>query len=424
MRRTRGAAGRPLLSQVVLRAVRRIFGGSRGRAAGEWTSLPAGLLPGSDFDYQTAAGDPRHNSVVAICLGWIGDNFPEPRLCVERRRGPDGRTWEPVDDHPLLRLITCPNPEYDSDALWAATAMSYAAFGNAYWFLGRSDGGRGRVTELWHLPTEQLRPLWPEDGSRFLSGYEYRADGRTLRLRPDEVLHFRFGFEPGSLREGWYRLRAVLREVCTDNEAATMMAALLRNMAVPGVLISPADRDLEARPDEVELLRRSLLAGFSGENRGRPLIATTAWRVDRLGLTPEELVLDRTRNIPEARICGALRIPPMVVGMVVGREVQTFSNYAQARRAAYEDCLAPMHRRFARAVERVLLPELGDPGRERLSWDYRDVSALQDERTELFQQNQLGVQGGWMTVNEARARVGLPPLAGGDALAGRERTAA
>jgi len=82
-------------------------------------------------------------------------------------------------------------------------------------------------------------------------------------------------------------------------------------------------------------------------------------RVDRLGLTPEELALDRLRRIPESRICGALRLPAMLVGLSVGDEQRTFSNYAQARRAGYEDCLGPMHRRFARQLTRDLLKELG-----------------------------------------------------------------
>ena len=407
----RRAARRPWL-QRLRGAVRALFDGAGGYTGSPEAMAPAvwgGLLPGARFDYEAAAGNVLRNSAVAICLGWIGDNFPEAELTVERRRG---GLWAVEEAHPLTALLRNPNPEYDGDALWAATAMAYSAFGNAYWLKVRGDGGRGAVRELWHLPPEQVQPVWPADGSRFLTGYAYQVNGRTLILPREDVVHFRFGFDPDNPRLGWNRLRAVLREICTDNEAAGMMAALLRNMAVPGLLIAPADRDTEIRPADAEELRRQIMSEAGGENRGRPIIGSAAWKVERLGLTPEELVLDRVRQIPEARICGALRLPPMVVGLVVGNEQRTFSNYAQARRAAYEDCLAPIGRRFASALERQLLPELGDAARERVRWDYSRVIALQDDRLELFRQNQIAVAGGWMTVEEARTRVGLPRLPG------------
>jgi HK97 family phage portal protein len=367
-------------------------------AGGTW-----GLLPGSSFDYERAAGDPRLNAVAAICLGWIGDNFPEAEAVVERRAEPG---WEPVAEHPLLSLLARPNPDYDGDALWAATAMSYAAFGNCFWHKARSVSGR--VVELWHVPNEQIRPVWPADGSRFLSGYEHRVDGRTRLLRREDVIHFRFGFDPLSQREGWYRLRAVLREVCTDNEAASMMAALLRNMGIPGMMVAPADRDTEIRPEDAQELQQQFLARFGGENRGKPLVGSTAWKVDRLGLTPEELTLDKARQHPEARICAALRLSPMVVGLNVGNEQRTFANYAEARRAAYEDCLTPMARRFARTLTRELLPELSERWEEeRLSWDWSRVLALQPDLLTLYRQNEIAVRDGWMTPEEARARVGL-----------------
>src|SRR5262249_61297241 len=117
-----------------------------------------------------------------------------------------------------------------------------------------------------------------------------------------------------------------------------------------------------------------------------------------------ELATERVGSRPEARICGALRIPGMVVGLNVRSDPRTFSNYPEARRAAYEDCLVPMLRRFAGTLSAQALPDLGDAEREECGWDYSRVAALQDERTEIFRQNTLAVRGGWMTVNEARSR--------------------
>jgi len=361
------------------------------------------LLPGARFDYEREAGDPTANGAVAICLGWIGDNFTEPEMIVERE-APGQELREVVRAHPLASLVANPNPFYDGDALMAATAMSYSAFGNAYWFKARNAAGR--VAELWYVPHWQVRPVWRDGGSEFIGGYEYRVDGRVIPWSREDVVHFRFGFDHRNPRLGQSRLWPVLREVVTDNEASTLMAALLRNMGILGVLITPSDGSVVLKDKDADALRQQYRGRFTREAAGEPFVCAAPLKVERLGLTPEELALDKIRNIPEARICAALRIPPMVVNLTVGEPTRTFSNYGQARRAAYEDCLGPMQRRFARTLERQLLPEVGDPRRERIGWDYSRVSALQDDRTELFRQNAIAVHGGWMTVNEARARVG------------------
>jgi HK97 family phage portal protein len=380
-----------------------------GTVGGNWFGMPdvSRLLPGTLTDWERLAGDVTENGVVAICLGWIADNIVEPALRVERDE-------VPVKAHPLVRLLEQPNPYYDGDALWAATAASYAAHGNAYWLKVR-DGG-GRLSELWWVPFWQVSPCWPSDGGEFISHYVYRVNGQEIPLPREDVVHFRFGVEARNPRLGMSRLRAVLREIVTDNEASTFMAAVLKNMAIPSVLITPLGQSDSVGAAAAEAMQKQFLERYGGDGRGKPFIPSVAMKVERLSLSPEELVLDRVRQFPEARICGALRIPALVVGVNVGDQTRTYANYSQARKAAYEDCLMPLGRRLARAAGSALLPELGDPRRERVTWDYTEVAALRDDLTEVYKRNNLGIAGGWMTVNEARERAGLGAIAGGDGL--------
>ena len=51
-------------------------------------------------------------------------------------------------------------------------------------------------------------------------------------------MHFRFGLDPENDRKGRSPLAGVLREVFTDDEAANYTASLLRNMGVPGIIVS------------------------------------------------------------------------------------------------------------------------------------------------------------------------------------------
>jgi len=396
-----------------LKAFRMAFSGSGGQrwrkvsydvVTGDYDTLGP-RLPGANFDYAKEVGDPWLNSAVAICLGWIADNVAEPSLRVMRRNA--SGVAEPVPEHPLARLLARPNPFYDGEALLAATAMSYAADGNAYWIKARGAGGVGSPLELWYVPSTQIRPIWPDDGTAFLSGYEYRVDDRCHLLALEDVVHFRYGVDRANPRLGVSRLYPVLREIYSDNEANTITAALLRNMGIPSVLITPGGQGEIAGGDAGRLMT-TFQASTTGELRGMPIVAETPMRVDRIGLSPEELALDRIRNVPEARICASLRLPAMVVGLSVGDSTRTYANYQVARRAAYEDCLGPMQRRIARTLNTQLLPDLGDPAREECDWDYSRVAALAPDLTEMYQRNNVAVQGGWMTPAEARALAGLP----------------
>src|SRR5262249_43408200 len=180
-------------------------------------------------------------SVVGAALGWVSDNFPEARLRVVRQTG--AGIAEPVPDHSLARLLARPNPFYSGRAFLSALAMSYAADGNAYAIKARGAGGAGRPLELWFVPPWQMKPVWKQDGSSFLDGYEYSVDNRKPLLRREDVLHFRNGIDRNNPRLGCSRLCPVLREVCAVNSAATMLAAVFRNRGVPSVVLSPATPD-------------------------------------------------------------------------------------------------------------------------------------------------------------------------------------
>lgn len=353
---------------------------------------------GGETDWDALAGDPLENAVVALCLGWIGDNIVEPELRVRDVHG------APVEGNALEALLGQPNPAYDWDGLFAATAMMYAGHGNAYWLLARDRAKRLR--EVWWVAPWEIEPRGTPE--KFLTHYVRRVGGGTEELAPEDVLHFKFGVDPRNPRLGLSRLRSVKREIYTDNQAATFMAALLKNMGIAPIMISPKDTEAVITPGDAEALQKGWLERFTGMNRGKPFVPSLAVNVDRLALTPEDLVLDRVRQFPEARICGALRIPALVVGLNVGDQTRTYANYRQARRAAYEDCLMPMARRLARAMRYRLLLEVGmDPERYEVGWDYSGVAALSDDLSDVFRRNNLGVGGRWMTINEARERAGL-----------------
>ena len=380
-----------------------------------WSRL-GGLLPGSKLDYAREAGDLWRNSVVAIALGWIADNFSDARLIVSKRATGAHEADEPIADHALSKLLNRPNPFYSARALWAATVLSLKIDGNAFWIKARGMGGYGPPLQVWWTPPWTVFPQWPTGPTTtFIDHYKYVVDGRVYRLDPKDVVHFRDGIDPYNLRLGLGRLKGVLRAICSVNEADGYTASILRNMGIPGILFSPDPSDQLSTFDDAGVL--ALLERFKqqvgGENRGQPFGVTTPIRATKLGLSPQELALDTITELPIAQVCAALRIAPMVLGLPdPGR---TYSNLQEAREAAWLDCLVPLQNLLVEdGLQTQLLPDLGDPEAEICGWDRTKVLALQGDSQVKTQAAVSLFTADLLPQNRALEVAGLAPVDGGD----------
>lgn len=389
-------------------------------ALGGWQSVAGfpvvfGTLPGTNFDLLKEVRDPAHNSAVSICLNWVCRQLPEPefQVVVTRRDGTD----EPIANHPVTTLLCNPNPHYDGDALLAATAKSYLVAGNAYWIIERD--GMGRAARIYYAAHWEVSPRWGQDGRDFIVDYLYRPGGmgQGVAIPVEDVVHFRFDLNPylgGRISNS--PMYPILREVLADNEASTYMAMILRNMGIPGVLIGPKSNEHDAviPKDARDQLEELWVQKFTGDRRGRPLVSSHALEATQLGITPEQLVLEKVRNVPEDRIAAAIGISPMVAGLTSGASHKTYANYQEARRAAYEDCIVPMMCRFALAIDRAILPDFPGAKTVRSRWDFKRVTGLQEHAKDVAERSVKLFAGGIVMRNEARQMINLEPVDDGD----------
>jgi HK97 family phage portal protein len=373
-------------------------------------------------DYAGLVGDGRGNSIVAACLKWIGRTLPEAPMQVVRTEGDGSETV--VRDHPLTVLLRRPNPYYSGAVLLEATASDLKATGDAYWLKQRSAAGR--VVQLWWVPSTLIEPKWPDDGTVFISHYEYAPDGRSAPIRlkaPDpvdpavtgDVVHFRNGIDPRNPRKGLSEIAALVREIATDDEAASFTASLLRNMAVPGMIIAPDDADTSVTQEDAEQIKAEAAARFGGDNRGSVMVMSAKVKVTPLSFSPQQMDMRVLRGIPEERISAMIGVPAAVVGLGSGlANTKVGATMAEMREQAFENVIIPTQRLIAGEVAAQLLPDLGNPATERVEFDLSEVRVLQPDLDALHKRLDTAVRGGWMTPNEARAQVDLDPLPGGD----------
>jgi HK97 family phage portal protein len=386
-----------------LKAFAMTFGG---QARYWWSQVPR-----SQYDYAREVGDGSRNSIVAACVLWICRTFPEApvRVSTVNAAGEDS----PIDNHPLKLLLDTPNPYYPGELLWSATLADRTITGNAYWLKVRS--GQGRVVELWWVPSTMMEPKWPDDGSAFISHYEYTPGSRAIRVDPRDVVHFRYQmFDPNNIRKGLSPIQSLLREIFTDDEAANYTAAMLRNVGVPPVVISPGP-DASPSEEELQQTKQRYQEVTTGDARGQALIMSGPTTVTTLGFNPQQMDVANLRNVPEERISAILGIPAAVVGLGTGLEnTKVGATMAEMREQAYESNIIPTQRLMAAELRSQLLVDFGDVSRLTLDFDLGQVRVLQADQNELHERARRSLLAGGITLNEFREMVGLKPLTGAE----------
>lgn len=365
------------------------------------------LLKRTRFDYAREVGDMLDSSVVTAPVQWVQRALPEARLALRKRMR--GGKVDDLESHPLLELVRNPNPFYGDIALWAATVLSYLLDGNAYWIKVRNRAGR--PVELWYVPHWMIEPKAGYDGAEFLSHYEYTpgtAMGR-FDLAPDDVVHFRHGLNPRNLMKGLSPMHGVLREIFADMESSNFVASLLRNMGVPGVVISPKGGAMPAAED-VEATKTWFAEAFGGDNRGGPLVMGAPTDVQPYGFNPQQMNLSEARDVAEERVCACIGIPAAIVGFGAGlQSTKVGATMEELRKLAWHNGVLPVARSLADELQRSLLPDFERIGPQQtleLYWDTDDVLALQEDEDKQTERKLAELKAGAITLYDYLVETG------------------
>ena len=374
------------------------------------------------IDYKKEFGDASNSDVVMAPVQWMMRTFPEAPVRM-RTFDDDGEEQE-ILNHDLLRILETPNPFYPSETLWASTILSYAVDGNAYWL--KVYNKVGQVIQLWWVPHTLISPLQPwelEDSEDdFINYYRYRVPGRgEYFIEPDGVVHFRFGQDPENPRRGLNPVKTAIRDMYSDKEAGEWTASLLKNSAVPGMIVAPEPNATTRITDAgVKQIKAYIRSQFSGSKRGEPYVSSTPMNIAQFGFSPEQMDLKNLRRLPEERISALLGIPAIVAGLGAGLDRSTFSNMAEAREMAYESVIIPTQRVFAATLKTQLLEKdfipakrgrrkvIPDAGPIQVYFDNSDVRVLQEDENAKETRVSSSVKAGWVRVAEARRAFNYP----------------
>lgn len=357
------------------------------------------------LNYRREVGNLLDASVVMAPVQWVQRALPEATLVVKsKKRNGD---VDMVDDHPMLTLIQKPNPFYADIVLWWGTVLSMLTDGNAYWFIVRN--GYNQPAELWYIPHWMVEPKWEQNGTDYIGHYQYSPGSGVapMKIDPEDVVHFRHGINPRNLRKGIAPLDSAIREIYMDNESSAFVSALLKNMGVPGVVISPKGGAMAATGD-VDATKAWFQEQFGGDNRGKPLVMGAPTDVTPYGFNPQQMNMSESRDIAEERVCALIGIPAAVVGFGSGlQSTKVGATMEEMRKLAWHNGVLPIARLIADELQRSLLPLFPKTQGQTVDWDTDDVRAMQEDEDKKTDRWNKRLGGGGVTIYDYRVALGM-----------------
>lgn len=341
----------------------------------------------------------RRQWAVRTCVNYLALNIAHLNLKVYRKVSESER--EPAADSPLAALLQRPNPRTSRFDMIRGTVSDLAIYDNSYWM----KRFIGNARELYRIPPEFVG-VW---GGDILTGpSKYVIDvgnGRApLRLRPDEVVHFR-GYNANDTRVGSSPLEA-LRSILAEEVAASKhREGFWKNAARREGVI---ERPLEAPVLDDEGLKR-LTEGWAGrtagaENAGRTAVLEEGGHWNPDSFSPKDSEFIAGRQFALDTVATEYGIP---LALLSRSSTPTFASLKEFHKALYVDVLGPWNAMIEGALWLQLLPDFGDPD---LYVEFNIEEKLQGDFESTADAMRSHVQVPDMSVNEARKIRNLPPL--------------
>jgi HK97 family phage portal protein len=299
--------------------------------------------------------------------------------------------------HPLLSLLTRPNPREGGQRFLESLYGHLMVSGNAY---VEAAAVEGSPRELHALRPDRMRVVPGPDG--WPAAYEYAVGAQTIRFAVSAgeamppILHLTL-FHPADDHYGLSPMEAAATALDIHNAAGAWNKALLDNAARPsGALVVGGAALTEAQFDR---LKGELENNYQGAgNAGRPLLLEGGLDWKPLSLSPKDMDFVEAKAAAAREIALAFGVPPLLLGLPGD---STHANYAEANRAFYRQTVIPLVKRTAEALAHWLAPAYGEA--LQLEPDLDAIEALADERESLWRRVSAAA---FLSEDEKREAVG------------------
>ena len=352
----------------------------------------------------------QENAIVYKCVSMIANNASAVKMKVFAGDNE-------LENHPLISLLERPNP-LQSGVEYFHSLISYLLIsGNSYMI---KDKDISAPTELYLLRPDRIHI---KTGTSMIpEAYQYKIDNKVINsyeVNPltgySQLKHIKL-WNPLDDFYGLSPIVASAYNIDQHNMAGLHNVALLKNGCTPSAMLKFQPKDetgasATLTDDQRAMLLQDLETRFSSStNAGRPMLLEGDFDYVQMGLNPKDMDFLELMNMSAREIALCFGVPAQLVGIAD----QTYANVAEARLSLYEETIIPLLDRLESDLNEYLAPLY--EGDLSIRYDIDSIPAMAEKRKQIFANVSQGVQQGILTRNEARDRLGLEPIDGGDSL--------
>lgn len=339
----------------------------------------------------------RHPAVQAA-LALISGDVAKLRLRL-MKRGDDAIWGEIRGANPVFRK---PNHYQTRVQFFEQWLLSLLIYGNTYVLKHRDI--EGKVIALYVLDPCNVTPLVSDDGQIF---YQLRRDnlsalyGDTIVAPASEIIHDRYKPKYHPL-VGCAPVEACALAAAQGMAIQKNATAFFRNGSRPGgILTSPGP----IKPQDVAGIKQSWETNFSGTNAGKVAVLTDGLKYEPMHITAADAKLIEQLKMTSEMVAMAFNLP---LHKISAGPPPAYGNVQSGEVVYYSQCLQTL-------IENIeaLLDDGLDMG-ENLACEF-DVDDLLRMDT-AAQMEALDKGKNLLKPDEARRRLNLPPVDGGDAV--------
>lgn len=313
----------------------------------------------------------------------------------------DTGNWKEKPYRNTGKLLRNPNgyQDYIQFKSWWETSKLFR--GNTYVLKIRN--GQGQVIEMYVLDPDRVQVLVSPDGSIF---YSLQADNLTgieeaIQVPSSEIIHDRYNplFHPLVGISPLYACGLAANQgLKIQRDSSTFFS----NGARPGgILTAPG-----AISDETAArLKANWESNYSGANSGKVAVVGDNLRFESLRMTSSDAQLIEQLGWTAGVVCSAFHVPPHKIG--VG-EIPSNDNVEALNTEYYSRCLQILIESMEVCLDNGL--DLPDTVKVQLDLD----ALLRMDTATFIRTLGEGIKGSVFTPNEARKKMNLPPIEGGD----------
>ena len=352
------------------------------------------------------------NAIVKKCIDLIANNAS--RVEINLFRGD-----QEVDEHPVLDLLYSPNPTQGQVEFFQGLFSYLLISGNSY--ILESGAENAPPIELYTLRPDRIRIKG--SNTAIPKAYDYMIGGQVANSYDvdqatgnSKIKHIKL-FNPMDDYYGLSPIQSAATDIDQHNLANKHNVNLLQNGARPSgaVVFKPKDEtgaQIQLSDVQRNQLMTDLTQRFSGTgNAGKPMLLEGDFDWKEMGLSPKDMDFIQLKNMSAKDIALIFGVPSQLIGIP---DAQTYSNFAEAKLALYNETIIPLLDRIQSDLNEWLIPRFGEDLEMRYNID--SIPAMAEQRTRVFESVTQGVQNGILTRNEAREQLGYEKIPGADSL--------